>query len=341
MSTSRALARGLLLALGVLGTLASASAPAQPRLVAAAQPGVVETGSAAYRFERFTLPAREAGRTYDVVVAIPRRAAPEGGFPLVTLLDGGAAIEAIDEALLRRLETGATPPVLVAVGYVGQPRFDVKARAFDYTPAPARHPQAPLVDDQGRPGGGAARFLALIGTRIVPRVATMAPIDPTRETLWGHSYGGLFVLYAATRQHVPFATFVAADPALWWNYGSFLKDPKRVRKAPDGGPRAITVVRGEGGAHRGGRPGAAQATALAKGPHPDMRGSVAPEAAVTLARQLADQGAHVTLTRCTGQGHGAMFALSLRAALIAAAGAAPDPAAPECGAEAIASAEPE
>lgn len=341
MSTSRAFARGLLLALGVAGTLATSSAPAQPRLTAAAQPGVVETGSATYRFERFTLPAREAGRTYDVVVAIPRRAAPEGGFPLVTLLDGGAAIEAIDEGLLRRLDAGATPPVLVAVGYVGQPRFDVMARAFDYTPAPARHSKAPLVDDQGRPGGGAARFLALIDTQIVPRVATMAPIDPTRETLWGHSYGGLFVLYAATRRRVSFDAFVAADPALWWNYGSFLKDPLRVRPASDGGPRTIAVVRGEGGAHRGGRPGSAQGTALAKDPRPDMRGSVPPEAAVTLARQLAAQGARVTLTRCAGQGHGAMFGLSLRAALIAAAGALPDPAAPECSAEAIASSAPE
>src|SRR5690606_6559257 len=43
------------------------------------------------------------------------------------------------------------------------------------------------------------------------------PIDESRQTLYGHSYGGLFVLHALRTQPGAFQRYVAASPSLWWN----------------------------------------------------------------------------------------------------------------------------
>ena len=73
-------------------------------------------------------------------------------------------------------------------------RFATKDRARDYTPPGDR---GALEDPRGRPAGGAPAYLRKLGQEILPRAETLAPLDPARRWLWGHSYGGLFVLQAA------------------------------------------------------------------------------------------------------------------------------------------------
>lgn len=313
------ISRAVLACVGAAAGLAAGGAGAQPRLTAQAGPTVIETGSAYYRFERFAVASRDGRRHYDVRVGIPRRPAPRGGFAAVYMLDGGAAVEVLDEALLARLEAAGHPPVLVAIGYVGQPRFDVVARAYDDTPPD--HSTPDVRDDQGRPGGGADAFLRLIERRIRPVVSRMVALDRRRQRLWGHSYGGLFVLHAAMARHSGFSLFAAADPALWWNYGSGLRAAEAFAGRRSARPRAFSIMVGaDEGAARPGR------TAPA---HP-MRRSVPSGAARDLARRLEAGGHRVGFAQCPGAGHGAMFRIGLVRTLLDASRAAPAGESPSC-----------
>ena len=304
--------------LGATLAFAAGGAAAQPRLTAQAGPTVAESGSAFYRFKRQTVDSEDGKRHYDVVVGVPVRRSPPHGFAAVYMLDGGAAIETLDEDLLGRLDASDDPPVLVAIGYVGQPRFDVIARAYDDTPPDPATPGA--VDDQGRPGGGAAGFLRMIETRIKPLVARQANIDPRRQTLWGHSYGGLFVLYAASRYDPGFRFFSSADPALWWNYGSGLRAVEAFAAKRPKWPRTFSIMVGTNEmASRPGKPARLNS----------MRASVPPDAARELARQLNGAGYSVRFLQCPGADHGDMFRISLIRTLLDVA-RAPAGSSPSC-----------
>lgn len=207
-----------------------------------------------YTFETRMLEAPDGERRYRLQIARPRQAAPAAGYPAIFLLDGNAAIEVLDDALLDELAKG-DPPVIVAIGYETPLRFDVAARAEDYTPPLAG--EAPQTDplDPARRNGGAARFLDFIETRIKPEIAARMPLDSTRLGLWGHSYGGLFVLYTLLTHPEAFRVYAAASPSLWWRDGSLLALESGFAQRFAGRQAHLLVLRG-GAEGRRARPGA-------------------------------------------------------------------------------------
>ncbi len=162
---------------------------ARPDLSQKVGPTLADTGSAYYRFERFELDSTDGRRHYRIHLAVPKRAAPAEGYPALYLLDGNAVNAELREDWLAEMDERG-PPLLVMIGYATELRFDVDARVYDYTPAP--QPGQPLLEDEERrrPAGGAAQFLDLIEQRIKPHVTLHHPVDPQRQGLWGHSYGG-------------------------------------------------------------------------------------------------------------------------------------------------------
>ena len=56
---------------------------------------------------------------------------------------------------------------------------------------------------------------------------------PHKELLFGHSFGGLFVLYTLLSKPQSFTHYVCASPSLWWGEGKFLSLPLRLRNNPD------------------------------------------------------------------------------------------------------------
>jgi len=155
-------------ALAVAG-VAVVPATAQPNLAQTVGPTVADPSSPAasvYRFEHWELDSADGARRYRVQMAVPRRTAPAAGFPVLYMLDGNAAFAALTAEQLLALEQGGKPPVIVAIGYATDLRFDTTARAYDYTP-PVPGP-GPTVDSgaHDRPAGGADIFLALIEQQI-------------------------------------------------------------------------------------------------------------------------------------------------------------------------------
>lgn len=262
-------------------------------------PTVVDTGSRVYDFSAFTVDSADGQRRYQIQIASPKRPPPANGYPVAYVLDGNASIAALDEALLTDLDAGE-PPVIVAIGYVDTKRFNAKGRAYDYTP---RIPQGQaVVDDIGRPGGGADLFLDLIDARIKPRVTALTVIDQSRQALWGHSFGGVLALYAAFTRPGSFQRYAAASPALWWNYGAILQaEPAFLKRAR---PEALRIDLTIGELEQRPRKQNGRATS-------PMRESLPPGSTQTLARRLSSAGIAVSFTEFPGIGHGPSFNAAL------------------------------
>ncbi|GGX80736.1 alpha/beta hydrolase [Massilia dura] len=151
------------------------------------------------------------GQRYRIFVSVPETPAPAAGHPVLYALDGNASFPVL--ALMARTAarragvTGLAAPVIVGIGYATAQDHDSKSRTRDYTPPAAGAPAAE---------GGADRFLDFIEQELKPLVRTLAPVDPRRQALYGHSFGGLCTLYTLFTRPAMFQTYVAASPSIWY-----------------------------------------------------------------------------------------------------------------------------
>jgi predicted alpha/beta superfamily hydrolase len=203
---------------------------------------VADRPSAVYRFETHLLDSVDGKRRYRIQIAVPTRPVPAGGRPALYMLDGNAALAALTDADLQALSAGATP-VLVAVGYDVRTRVDVASRAYDYTPPAIENGRpVPTAAVRGHEGGGADIFLDLLRAQVKPLVRRQAAVDPAREYLWGHSYGGLFALHVLFTRPDAFARYIVGDPSAWWNDGVLVDEWKRFDAKHAAGKRVAILV---------------------------------------------------------------------------------------------------
>ncbi|XKY12907.1 alpha/beta hydrolase [Stutzerimonas stutzeri] len=165
--------------------------------------------------------SKHTGKDYRIFITEPRHEPPPGGYPVLYVLDGnalfpGLAIQA--QALENRPDPNLRDSVLVVgIGYPGDTLYDFKARAEDYTPKAEDRQRLPGREPP--PSGGAKDFLAFIEHELKPMIAQRYTVNAERQTLFGHSYGGLFTLYALLTQPQAFQGYVAASPSIWWYKG--------------------------------------------------------------------------------------------------------------------------
>lgn len=228
----------------VLAVLLTGSPSLQAR-PAAEQPmdeAVLQRQDLPYRFDTLNIDSVDGKRHYRIWVASPKRQAPKEGFAVVYMLDGNAALGSLAPELLQQLDQGSAP-VLVAIGYATNNRIDRTSRTLDYTPATGPGEQRdPLT---GQPSGGADAFLDLLQTRIKPAVRQKVALNEQRQTLWGHSYGGLLVLHALLSRPQDFQTYAAASPSLWWNNGRIDKELEGFAQRLGTGRKNLLLMRGD------------------------------------------------------------------------------------------------
>ena len=183
-----------------------------------------------------TLQAYAKPRHYQVWLAIPEQATDhllssnsvKTPSKVLYLLDGNAAIDDLDKETLHSLSKSTSQksaPALVFIGYQTPYRFDVDARAYDYTPPLlANTTDNGAFQEEGRErlNGGAEQFYALIEKEIKPWVYEQLGEKPKQEAIWGHSYGGLFVLYNLFEHPEAYQQYFSADPSLWWQDGEMI-----------------------------------------------------------------------------------------------------------------------
>lgn len=147
------------------------------------------------------------GREYRIMMSTPTEPAPKGGYPVIYVLDAnwmfGTTLDAVRRIASR---PDVNEAVVVGIGYMPGVKLD-SARMRDLTPAFAGAPEG---------AGGAAAFLGFIETQIKPHVQNKFTIDTRRESLIGHSFGGLFALHTLLSKPATFDTYVIASPSVWF-----------------------------------------------------------------------------------------------------------------------------
>lgn len=306
MEATRRLALGALAGLA-LASAARAQTPVGPRERGAQPAEIIEHA----RVRRFDLGLPAGGEVWHIQVGVPAGARPAAGWPVLYLLDGGSTFPLAWQLQERGIGGGA---LLVGIGHPGGTRLDLDRRTFDFTP------ETPAEFLQGRGGrrtGGRAAFLGFLADMLMPRIAAEEKPDPVRYSLFGHSLGGLFTLYALFNRPELFSTWVAADPSLWWNNGSEVA----AAQAFLGGIRAAggdlirparLLIENSSGQGRGGTP------------HRDPARADSIPAGNDMARALAGIGNLAVFHRRFAElGHGAMVEPSLGDTLAFIAGILP------------------
>ncbi|WP_430199117.1 alpha/beta hydrolase [Paenibacillus illinoisensis] len=179
-------------------------------------PGVILPGTSVYK-----VCAERSGREYVINVFVPDIAPPPSGYPVIYLLDANAVFGTMVEAMRvqsgRSDKTGVVPAVIVGVGYDAEHPFPPE-RYYDFMmPVPeADLPRRP--DGTSWPEhGGAEAFMYFIEEQLKPEVEEKYPIDSSRQSIVGHSLGGLFVLQMLLGNPGTFRHYIAGSPSIHWN----------------------------------------------------------------------------------------------------------------------------
>ena len=169
---------------------------------------------------------------YDVLIGEPRGETPPDGFPVIYLLDAwssfGTMLESIRTRCRRPDATGVQPALLVGIAPCAEGLALTERRTRDFThgpcaegaPADAPVERASADRSHGHPGGepgGADRFMAVLRDVIRPRVKAAFLVNSKRQTLFGHSMGGYFVLHHLLEAPDAFQNYVAVSPSIWWH----------------------------------------------------------------------------------------------------------------------------
>lgn len=177
---------------------------------------------------QFELEPMGDGDPYRILVFIPKGEPPVGGWPLLVLTDGNATFPFAFASTVTQAPyptgTNVDWGVVAAIGYPTDDPYNAFRRAWDLGPPPIK--SYPPYFDGGPPVriGGSGQLLDFIEHRLFPRLDAMTRIDSTRRSLFGHSFGGLFTLYALFECPRLFANWIAASPTIYWEGSEILNN---------------------------------------------------------------------------------------------------------------------
>lgn len=232
--------------------MAGTPAPLMP------QPG--ETGRVAIASSTI-VPIDGPSGPYELLLAWPDTPPPATGYPVLYLLDGkadfGTAVDSLRAQSRQPASTGVAPGLVVGIGYPGAATIDLIRRTSDYTPAvPAGRLGHRPNGEAWPPSGGAEPFRRFLVEAVRQAVAARWPIDHVRQALFGHSFGGLFVLDTLLEEPQSFSAYIASSPSLWWGEALL---PERLEARPRPAPLPHARVRiSAGGLEETPRPGIAE-----------------------------------------------------------------------------------
>lgn len=182
-------------------------------------PNIADRGSAFYHFSISKLDSVDGKRHYKIWIGVPDKRPPASGFPVLYMLDGNAVMDRLSDDFLKILST-KNPPVIVAIGYQTELPFESESRAYDYTPID-EEPNS--FDRYGRKGGGSDIFRQLIKNKIISVAEQNIKVNDKKRGIWGHSYGGLFVLDSYLWSEL-FSFYYSASPSLSRNNFALAKE---------------------------------------------------------------------------------------------------------------------
>src|SRR5580692_6186874 len=145
-------------------------------------------------------------RTY-IVHTPPSYKSGKDAYPVLVLQDGDGHFAYTTSAVDMLSGNGRIPPMIV-VGIINTDR----ARDMTPTKPASGFGGAPWIGS----AGGADKFLAFIADELLPTIDHNYRTRPYR-VLIGHSFGGLFAVYALLNRPEVFKGYLAISPSLWWD----------------------------------------------------------------------------------------------------------------------------
>lgn len=148
----------------------------------------------------------------------------QANYPVIYVLDGLGNIKHTVGTIELLTESGLIPPLIV----VGIESLD---RSRDLTPSNAGQNVYGGTGDAGIPqSGGAPKFLSFLSSELIPYIEANYRTHPYR-ILEGHSFGGLFGVFALMDSPEVFDAFIIEAPALWWNKEEMTEKAKEFFKS--------------------------------------------------------------------------------------------------------------
>ncbi len=198
----------------------------------------------------FDLAPAAGGEPYRIFLRVPKGSAPADGWPVLYILDANAVIgTAVDTLRVQSaypMGTGIADGVIVGIGYPTDEAYDGVRRSWNLVPPPgqtypSRRPNGPPVQT-----GGADEFLSFIENDLKAEIGGRVATDPARQAIFGHSFGGLFVLHALFKKPEAFTTWIAASPSISWEGAGIIGASGRFVARADAHPtERILLLVGE------------------------------------------------------------------------------------------------
>jgi predicted alpha/beta superfamily hydrolase len=188
--------------------------------------------------ETRVMASQHTGRSYRINISLPLGYAASPGedwpfnhtparWPTVYVLDGNWYYGMVTDIIRPMAWCGSTSDaIVVGIGYAEDTnpieafRVSFTRRNIDLTPVRDEAEEKSMEERHKRPvpSGDAGGFLQFIQDELIPMVEKTYRADPSRRILVGHSYGGLFGLFAMLEAPGLFATLIIGSPTL--SYGN-------------------------------------------------------------------------------------------------------------------------
>ncbi|WP_380597033.1 alpha/beta hydrolase [Steroidobacter flavus] len=165
------------------------------------------------------------GEIYRIFVSYPAADPPADGYPVLYVLDGNASFAGFAEArrIQERFDLGKS--IIVGVGYPTDLAYDLR-RLNDYTMPMLDPPPARWKGLAKYKSGGWDTFLDFLTGKLRTEISKRYKIDLNRQSLFGHSLGGLLALHTLYSRPQAFESIVAASPSLEWNEQGVLAEER-------------------------------------------------------------------------------------------------------------------
>ena len=165
------------------------------------------------------------GEKYKIFIARPKNVARYDR--VVFMVDANAQFPILLNSYAKIYANGAkqnakTVPklsktvLIVGIGYDSPLAYDIKRRTRDLTPAASGEEYAN--------GGDAGEFYDFVKDELFPLVEKKYSTAKSDKIYFGHSFGGLFGIYALLRDDGIFDEFFIASPSLWWGESQLIRD---------------------------------------------------------------------------------------------------------------------
>ena len=175
--------------------------------------------------ELFKLSSSIAGQEYRIFVALPNSTFlnsyaenPRLRYPVLYVLDANALFGMVTETVrIFNLLEVIDELIVVGIGYpVDTFNATLGFRSRDLTPKI-----------------GAAKFLQFIREELIPTIDATYRTSPGDNGILGHSFGGLFGLYALFNQPETFKRYIIGSPSISWDETVILDGDKFVASKAD------------------------------------------------------------------------------------------------------------